>query len=72
LYSQCLDKNTGEIKNTYAILTTVANPLMAEIHNTKKRMPIVIKQEGETKWLQHEPIEQFAYPYDVDLIAIKL
>jgi putative SOS response-associated peptidase YedK len=72
LYSQWKDKTTGEIKNTYTILTTEANPLMAEIHNTKKRMPIVLKREDESKWLQHEPIEHFAFPYTVNLIAAKL
>jgi len=71
LYSQWVDKNTGEIKNTYTILTTEANPLLAEIHNHKKRMPVVLKCEDETKWLQHELIEHFAYPYNVDLIAMK-
>jgi len=30
LYSQWVDKSTGEIKNTYTILTTEANPLMAD------------------------------------------
>jgi putative SOS response-associated peptidase YedK len=35
---------------------------MAEIHNTKKRMPVVLKREDESKWLQHEPIEHFAFP----------
>jgi putative SOS response-associated peptidase YedK len=72
LYSHWVDKNTGELKSTYTILTTEANPLLAEIHNHKKRMPVVLKQEDETKWLQHEPIEHFTYPYNVDLIAIKL
>jgi putative SOS response-associated peptidase YedK len=72
LYSQWVDASTGEIKNTYTILTTEASPLLAEIHNHKKRMPVVLNREDETRWLQHEPIQNFAYPYNVDLIAIKL
>ena len=71
LYSRWVDKNTREIKNTYTILTTEANSLLAEIHNTKKRMPIVLKQEDETKWLQHAPIHSFVYSYNFNLIAIK-
>lgn len=71
LYSHCVDKETGEIKSTYTILTTEANPLLAEIHN-QKRMPIVLKREEEFKWLNHEPIEHFAFPYSADLIAVKL
>lgn len=52
LYSQWIDTITGEIKNTYTIVTTKANPLMAEIHNIKKRMPIILKQEDEVKWFK--------------------
>ncbi|WP_395049340.1 SOS response-associated peptidase [Flavobacterium sp.] len=72
LYAHWVDKNTGELKNTYTILTTEASPLLAEIHNHNKRMPIVLKHEDEKKWLQHEPIEHYAYPYSVDLVALKL
>lgn len=71
IYSQWIKKETGEIKNTYSILTTEANPLMAEIHNIKKRMPIILKPEDEIKWLQHNPIKYFAYPYEVNLVATK-
>jgi len=45
---------------------------LAEIHNHNKRMPVVLEREDETKWLEHEPIEHFAYPYEVELIAIKV
>lgn len=69
IYSQWVNQNTGEIKDTYSIVTTQANQLMAEIHNTKKRMPIILKREDESKWLQHEPINNFAYPYEVNLVA---
>jgi putative SOS response-associated peptidase YedK len=72
LYSEWTDTITGEIKNTYTIVTTEANPLMAEIHNIKKRMPIILKQEDEIKWLQHQPIQEFAFPYEVNLIAKNL
>ncbi len=69
LYSQWVDKSTGELKNTYTILTTEANPLMAAIHNTKKRMPVVLKRDDEVRWLEHAPIAEFAFPYEVDLVA---
>jgi putative SOS response-associated peptidase YedK len=36
IYSQCVDTFTGEIRNTYALVTTEANSLMAEIHNIKR------------------------------------
>jgi putative SOS response-associated peptidase YedK len=72
LYSEWTDKITGEIKNTYTIVTTEANPLMAEIHNIKKRMPIILKKEDEKKWLEHQPIQEFAFPYEVNLVAKNL
>ena len=72
LYSQWVNTITGEIKDTYTIVTTQANELMAEIHNTKKRMPIILKLEDESKWLNHNPINEFAFPYEVNLVAHKL
>lgn len=71
IYSHWVNTNTGEIINTYSIITTEANPLMAEIHNTKKRMPVILKREDEQKWLEHAPVSNFAFPYQVDLVATK-
>lgn len=34
-----------------SILTTEANEFMAEIHNTKKRMPLILDNFYENKWL---------------------
>ena len=48
-----IDKTTGEIKNTFAIITTSANPLMSKIHNSKARMPVILKVEDEQKWLDN-------------------
>ncbi len=69
LYSEWVDNNSGEIRNTYAIVTTEANTLMADIHNIKKRMPVILKPEDESKWLEHYPYKEFALPYQVDLKA---
>lgn len=71
IYSHWVDKATGEIINSYSILTTESSPLMAEIHNTKKRMPVILKKEDEAKWLAHAPVSNFAFPYQVYLIATK-
>lgn len=72
LYSQWVNSNTGEIKDTYTIVTTQANELMSEIHNIKKRMPIVLKPTDEKKWLEHYPINEFGLPYQVKLVATKI
>ena len=70
IYDSWVDRETGEIFNTFAIITTRANPMMAKIHNTKKRMPVILKPEDENKWLDiQEPIGNFAYPYTVRLSA---
>jgi putative SOS response-associated peptidase YedK len=44
-------KSTLEKIYTYTIITTEANPLMAKIHNKKKRMPAILKKEDEQKWI---------------------
>lgn len=72
IYSEWVNQSTGEIVNCYAIITTEANPIMAEIHNIKKRMPVILKKEDEVNWLNHEPYQEFALPYQVDLKAICL
>jgi putative SOS response-associated peptidase YedK len=37
--------------DTFAIITTPANPLMEKIHNTKKRMPAILRRGDERRWL---------------------
>ena len=60
------------IINTYSIITTQANKLMSEVHNTKQRMPVILKKEDEQNWLQEENYKEFAFPYSCDLIATSL
>src|SRR5690554_2324622 len=52
LWEQWVDPATGEILKTYSILTTEANSLVAKIHNTKKRMPVILPREHEQDWLK--------------------
>ena len=52
LWEEWVDPATGEIVKTYTILTTAANPLMAKIHNTKKRMPVILPRQQEQDWLR--------------------
>lgn len=51
-----IDKETGELKvfvtPTFSIVTTVANELMAKIHNTKKRMPTILTKELAEEWIK--------------------
>ncbi|MEZ5045600.1 MAG: SOS response-associated peptidase [Chitinophagaceae bacterium] len=56
LYSEWRDKSTGEIISTYTILTTEANELMSKIHNTKKRMPVIVSTDNEQTWLNGQQL----------------
>lgn len=51
LYDNWLDPNTGAFEQTFTILTTTANALMAEIHNSKQRMPLILSPNEEVDWL---------------------
>lgn len=54
LWSEWKHPTTQEISSTYTILTTEANELMSTIHNTKKRMPIIVSEQYEKAWLNGE------------------
>lgn len=45
------DLETGEYTETFAVVTTSANPLMAQIHNSKKRMPLILNEDLACEWL---------------------
>ena len=68
LWSTWKDEATGITKDTYTIVTTEANELMSEIHNNKKRMPIILNPNQEQAWLSGEEINEFRTPI-VDLLA---
>lgn len=68
IYSDVVDTPTGEVLRTYSIITTTANELMHQIHNTKHRMPIILTPENEMQWLEGAPYLNFSKP-NVHLIA---
>jgi putative SOS response-associated peptidase YedK len=51
LYDDWTENDTGKIFTTFSIITTDANTLMAEIHNSAKRMPVILDKQGESAWL---------------------
>ena len=51
LYDEWIENNTGELYSTFSIITTDANDLMAIIHNSKKRMPVILDKTSESKWI---------------------
>lgn len=68
LYSEWIEHNSREVFKTFSILTTNANTLMEKIHNTKKRMPVILNTENELKWLtqeiNHNNINEYCIPFD--------
>jgi putative SOS response-associated peptidase YedK len=72
IYSQWIDKTTGEIRNTCSIITTQANAVMSKIHNTKQRMPVIIDSKDEHDWLNGVDFQHFSFPYQVELIGIPI
>ena len=52
LWDTWTNKSTGEEIFSYTIITTDANPLMAMIHNKKKRMPVILDSSEYKQWLR--------------------
>lgn len=50
LWSEWKDP-AGEILRTYTIITTEAKGIMRDIHNSKFRMPVVLRPDIEKDWL---------------------
>ncbi|MFD1096516.1 SOS response-associated peptidase [Salegentibacter chungangensis] len=69
IYSSWTNPETEDLVNTYSILTTEANELMSEIHNHKKRMPVLLKKADHSNWLSGTEVSNFAFPYEVELKA---
>ena len=73
IYSTWTEEESGELLTTFSIVTTEANELMTEIHNTKHRMPIVLTKAMEKEWLTERDIQDFAFPnHEADLLAVNL
>jgi len=51
LYDRWRDPDDGSVLPTCAIITTRANPLLEKIHNTKKRMPVILHSDTESEWI---------------------
>lgn len=71
IYTQWVGFN-NTITNSYSVITTEANELMSEIHNTKQRMPVILKKEDEQNWLNGNDYIKYAFPYSCDLKSTNL
>ena len=61
IYNPWVDQTSGELVDSFSILTTAANPLMEKIHNKKKRMPVILPEDQAELWIKDDlSIEQIA------------
>ena len=64
IYQPWANKDTGEVIDTFAIITTDANELMQQVHNSKMRMPVILPDDLADEWtnpdLTEERITQLA------------
>lgn len=51
LYDEWTDTATGEMLHTFSVITTTANLMMSEIHNSQKRMPAILSDNAIGQWL---------------------
>lgn len=51
IWNQWTDAETGETVDTCAIVTTEANLVMSQIHNSKKRMPTMLSDDLAWEWM---------------------
>lgn len=68
IWSEWENPVSGETVGTYSVLTTRANTLMEKIHNSKKRMPVILPNEYEMDWLNpnlsKDDVLALCQPYD--------
>ncbi len=60
-YSPNPDKETGEMRGTFSIITRTANELMQQIHNegaNKHRMPVFMEPKQALSWINEEMTDQ--------------
>jgi putative SOS response-associated peptidase YedK len=72
IYTDWIENNTGEKYSTFSVITTEANKLMAEIHNSGKRMPVILNREAEARWIDisttQDEAQSLLVPYPSDIL----
>ncbi len=51
IYTRWKNRDNDRYYYSYSVLTTKANTLMHEIHNSKHRMPVILPRQYEKEWL---------------------
>lgn len=65
LWEEWIDKESGELLETFTIITTEANACLKPVHD---RMPVIVKAENYDEWLDSKikdvgRLEKFFVPY---------
>lgn len=79
IWEEWENPENGMKLSTVSVVTTLANPLMAEIHNNPKlkeaRMPLILPAELESEWLteinekiSEEQVKALIQPFDENLM----
>jgi len=73
LWENSLNPDTNQSVNSFTIITTEANPLMARIHNSKKRMPVIVEPREYANWLKGSNDDKILVSYPEDnMLAYKV
>jgi putative SOS response-associated peptidase YedK len=70
IYSKWKNPSSGQEQITYSILTTEANSFMSEIHNSGLRMPVILKPQEESDYLNGKEFSIFENRNELQLNAI--
>lgn len=70
-FDQWQNPQTGEMKTSFSIITCEANEFLSKIHNTKKRMPVMLRNDQLDGWLSAklEDIAKYLFPSKNEMIA---
>jgi len=60
LYDQWVDKATGEIIKSCSLVTTAAEGIMKEVHNSKLRMPLTVNIDSMIAWLNNQTVADYS------------
>ena len=60
LYDQWVDKATGEIIKSCSLVTTAAEGIMKEVHNSKLRMPLTVNIDSMIVWLNNQTVADYS------------
>ena len=70
IWDKWQSRDTGIEVGIFSVITTEANELLAQIHNTRERMPVILPNENEKRWIDNNldkvEIESMLKPYGAE------